>query len=207
VSILEIFQWVQWTRFATALRESELAYPLVMTGHLTGMGLFGGMIAMTDLRLLGWAMTGMSITDVVEQFRPWKRIGFVLVVGCGLSLLAAKAEFYYHNPFYWTKMTLLALVGVHAIVFHRSVYGNTKALDSAPKIPRIAKIAACISLLLWLGLVAAGRSIAYFDVPDNLRQNYQDRAGALRHTSMAMTMLAASVAAPTATCAVVAAMK
>ena len=172
MSILEIFQWVQWTPFATALRESGLAYPLVMTGHLTGMGLFGGMIAITDLRLLGWAMKSSSITDVVEQLRPWKRVGFVLVVGCGLSLLAAKAELYYHNPFYWTKMTLLALVGVHAMVFHRSVYGNTKALDSAPVTPLVAKVAACLSLLLWLGLVTAGRSIAYYDVPDNLMPPY-----------------------------------
>jgi hypothetical protein len=172
MSILQIFQWVQFTHAATALRESELAYPLVMAGHLTGMGLFGGMIAITDLRLIGWAMKDTSITDVVEQLRPWKRIGFVLVVGCGLSLLAAKAELYYHNPFYWSKMALLALVGVHALVFHRSVYGNTQALDSAPKIPRVARIAACISLVLWIGLVTMGRSIAYFDIPPNLRPNY-----------------------------------
>ena len=172
MSILGIFQWVQWTEWATALRESGLAYPIVMTGHLTGMGLFGGMIAMTDLRMLGLAMKHMSITDVVRQLRPWKWVGFFLVVGCGLSLLAAKAELYYHNPFYWTKMTFLALVGVHALVFHRSVYGNTEALDRAAQTPLIAKVAACISLLLWLGLVTMGRSIAYFDVPDNLMPKY-----------------------------------
>jgi uncharacterized membrane protein len=172
VSILEIFQWAQWTWYGTSLRESGLAYPIVMTGHLTGMGLFGGMIAMTDLRLLGLAMKDMSITDVVRQLRPWKWAGFILVVGCGLSLLIAKAEYYYYNPFYWTKMTFLALVGVHALVFHRSVYGNTEALDRAPQIPVIAKVAACISLLLWLGLVTMGRSIAYFDVPENLMPKY-----------------------------------
>ena len=158
--VLEFFKWLQATQFATAFRESALVYPIVMTGHLTGMGLFGGMIAMTDMRLLGWAMRGSSITEVVEQFRVWKRIGFVLVVGCGAMLLAAKAELYYHNPFYWTKMTLLALVGVHALVFHKSVYGNTAALDRAAKIPRVAKVAACISLFLWVGLVSMGRSIA-----------------------------------------------
>ena len=140
--------------FVTAFRESALVYPIVLTGHLTGMGLFGGMIAITDMRLLGWAMRGSSITDVVEQLRIWKRIGFVLVVGCGSMLLSAKAELYYHNPFYWTKMTLLLLVGVHALVFRRSVYGNTVELDRAPTIPARAKVAACISLFLWLGLVA-----------------------------------------------------
>jgi uncharacterized membrane protein len=172
MSILELFRWVQYTEFITAFRESALLYPIVMTAHLTGMALFGGMIALTDMRLLGWAMRDASITDVVDQLRVWKRAGFVLVVVCGLMLVSAKAELYYHNPFYWTKMTLLALVGVHALVFHRSVYGNTAALDRAPRVPRIAKVAAFISLLLWVGLVSAGRSIAYFDVPEDLTPSY-----------------------------------
>jgi len=171
MSILELFKWVQYTSFATAFRESALVYPIVMTGHLTGMGLFGGMIAITDMRLLGWAMRGSSITDVVNQLRIWKQIGFVMVVGCGAMLLMAKAELYYHNPFYWTKMTLLLLVGVHALAF-RDVYRNTAALDSAPQVPLKAKVAACLSLLIWVGLVTMGRSIAYFDVPDDLTPSY-----------------------------------
>ena len=138
MSVLEVFRWVQATAPMTAFRESGLVYPITMTGHLTGMGLFGGMIAITDLRLLGWVMRGSSITDVVAQLRVWKRIGFVLVVGCGALLLGSKAELYYYNPFYWTKMTLLLLVGVHAVIF-RSVYSNPEALDAAPKVPAKAK--------------------------------------------------------------------
>jgi hypothetical protein len=170
--ILEFFRWLQWTGPVTAFRESALVYPIVLTGHLTGMGLFGGMIAITDMRLLGWAMKDSSITDVVRQLRLWKQIGFVMVVGCGSWLLAAKAELYYYNPFYWTKMTLLLLVAVHALLFHRSVYGNTAELDRAPKIPIRAKVAACLSLVLWIGIVTCGRSIAYWDVPENLAPVY-----------------------------------
>jgi hypothetical protein len=170
--LLELFRWIQSLGWVAAFRESSDVYPIVLIGHLTGMGLFGGMIAITDMRLLGWAMRTSSLTDVVEQLRPWKRVGFVVTVGCGLMLLAAKAELYYHNPFYWAKMTLLGLVGVHAIVFHRSVYGNTVAIDGAPRIPGVAKTAAWISLILWFGIVSAGRSIAYYEVPDNLRPDY-----------------------------------
>ena len=47
MSVLEVFQWIQGTRLSAALRGSALVYPIVMTGHLTGMGLFGGMIAIT----------------------------------------------------------------------------------------------------------------------------------------------------------------
>jgi Family of unknown function (DUF6644) len=164
MAILHLFQWIQSTEPMTAFRESGLVYPITMSLHLTGMGLFGGMIAITDLRLLGVVMKNSKITDVVQQLKWWKWIGFVLVVGCGALLLGSKAELYYYNPFYWTKMALLALVGVHALMF-RSVYGNTAALDAAPKIPGKAKLAATISLLIWVGLVTMGRSIAYFDVP------------------------------------------
>ena len=69
-------------------------------------------------------------------------------------------------------LLLLTLVGVHALVFHKSVYANTAALDRAPKVPAIAKVAACVSLFLWVGLVSAGRSIAYWDVPDDVAPVY-----------------------------------
>ena len=171
MSILEIFRWLQSTNLATSLRESALIYPIVMSGHLTGMGLFGGMIAITDARLLGLAMKKVPVADVVNQLRIWKRIGGVLVITCGALLLISKAELYYYNPFYWTKMALLLLVGVHAFVF-RGIYSNPEALDAAAAIPLKAKIAACISLLLWVCLVTAGRSIGYFDVPEGIAPVY-----------------------------------
>jgi hypothetical protein len=174
MSILDLFRWIQDTAPMTALRESALVYPIIMTGHLTGMALFGGMIAITDLRLLGWAMRSTPVSDVIEQLRLWKQIGFVLVVGCGAMLLGSKAELYYYNPFYWTKMALLFLVGVHALAF-RSVYRNSAAF------PGKAKLAACLSLLIWIGLVTAGRSIAYWDVPENLTPIYGSNSPTTHH--------------------------
>jgi hypothetical protein len=171
MSLFEVFQWIQSTRPATALRGSGLTYPIIMTGHLTGMGLFGGMIAITDARLLGFAMRKYPIADVVNQSRVWKRIGGVLTISCGLMIWASKAEFYYYNPYLWAKWALLTLVGVHALVF-RSVYSNPEALDAAPQVPVKAKIAAWMSLFLWVGLVTAGRLIGYWDVPDRLRPKY-----------------------------------
>ena len=69
MSLLEFFQWLQSTGIATALRESAWVYPIVMASHLTGMALFGGMILMTDLRLLGLVMRNSSVSDVVGQLR------------------------------------------------------------------------------------------------------------------------------------------
>ena len=68
--------------FATMIRESALAYPVILSTHLAGMGLFGGMIAMTDLRILGVAMTSRPMADVHNQLRPYKHLG--LTTRCAL---------------------------------------------------------------------------------------------------------------------------
>jgi hypothetical protein len=163
MSLFPLFQWLQSREFATALRESALVYPVVMMLHLASIAIFGGMILMGDLRLLGLAMKDRPVSDVINAFRVWKRLGFVVMVTCGFLLLSAKAESYYPNPYYWLKMTLLVLVGVHALVFHRRVYGRLQDIDRAPRIPGIAKLAAGLSLVLWVGLVCAGRWIAYYE--------------------------------------------
>ncbi len=62
------------------------------------------------MRLLGWSMRKRSISDVVEQFRVPKRYGLLLVVTCGILMASAKAEEYYYNAFFRTKLILLALV-------------------------------------------------------------------------------------------------
>jgi hypothetical protein len=61
-------------------------------------------------------------------------------------------------------MILLVCVALHALVF-RKVYANADALDQAKVIPGQAKTAAIISLLLWSGLVVAGRGIGYIEPP------------------------------------------
>jgi uncharacterized membrane protein len=165
VSLYSIFEATQNIGFLTDIRESALVYPVIMASHLTGMALFGGMILMTDLRLLGVAMRDQTVTQVVSSLRLYKRIGFCLVATCGLLMLGSEALKYYPNPYFWIKMSLLALVAIHALIFRPTVYNNTEALDKSPVMPTRAKVAASISLALWVSLVCAGRLIAYYEGP------------------------------------------
>ena len=173
MSLESLGQWLQSADTATALRESALVYPIVMTGHLAGMALFGGMIFMTDMRLLGLAMKSYSITEVVKTLRPWKHLGITLVAGCGIFLAWAKAEKYLGNPYFQLKLTLLLLLIVHAVVFRRSVYKNTEELDRSPQVPGRAKAAAILSLVLWIGVVTCGRWIAYYEPPRPVQASAQ----------------------------------
>src|SRR5580698_657595 len=163
--LLSFAQWIQFTAFFTALRGSANVYPIIMSLHMIGIALFGGMILMTDLRLLGWAMTKRSVSDVVDQFRVPKRWGLLLTATCGILMAGSKAEEYYYNVFFRTKLILFALVLVQELVFYRSVYANPAELDRTPAAPANAKLAAVLSILLWTSIACCGRGIGYIEPP------------------------------------------
>ena len=165
MSLLEFARWMQDTELATAVRMSAYIYPAILASHLTGIALFAGTILATDLRLLGVTLRNQSVSDLVLQLRWPKRIGFLIVATCGLLLASSKAEEYYYNPFFRAKLALLFLVAVHALVFRRSVYNNTAALDRARGMPGTARLAAALSLLLWISIACVGRGIGYIEPP------------------------------------------
>jgi hypothetical protein len=166
--LLALAQWIQLTALFTYLRESHYSYPVVLSLHMVALAFFGGMILMTDLRLLGWAMRSRTVSDVVDQLRVPKRIGFILMVTFGFLLFGCKAEEYYYSPFFRVKVMLLACVGLHALVFRGSVYGRRDDVDPLAAIPRRAKMAAALSLVLWTGIACMGRGIGYLDPPFGL---------------------------------------
>jgi uncharacterized protein DUF6644 len=165
MSIESIAKSIAHQDWAMDFAGSAYAFPVTLATHLTCIALFGGMILATNLRLLGWSLTGFTITDVIGKLRVWKRIGFFIMIGCGLLLAGSEADKYTENPYFWVKMTLLVLLGVHGLVFHRSVYYNTAELDQAPSIPGRAKLAGALSLVLWIGVVSFGRMIGYYEAP------------------------------------------
>lgn len=163
--ILRFAQWIQLTDFFTYIRGSAYTYPVILSLHMTAIALFGGMILMTDLRILGWAMTRYPASHVMDRLRVPKRYGFLLVATCGILMLGSKAEEYYYNAFFRAKLVLLALVVVHALIFRNSVYNRASEFDRAGQIPGRAKLAAVLSLLLWIGIACMGRGIGYIEPP------------------------------------------
>ena len=163
---MQIAHAIQSVEFLTEIRESALVFPVLLTAHLSCIAVFGGMILMTDLRILGIALTKRPVGDVMNGLRPWKRLGFCMMVTIGALLGGSEAEKYSINPFFWSKMVFLACVGLHALAFKRSVYDKAADFDKSGVIPGRAKLAALLSLTIWVGLVTFGRLIGYYEPKD-----------------------------------------
>ena len=123
---------------------------------------------MTDLCLLGWIPRQMSATAVVDGLRVPKRIGLLVAATFGLLLFCCKAEQYYYNVYFRTKLLLLALVAVHALVFRTRVYNRPNEMMPVGLSNLPARLAALLSLLLWAGILTAGRAIGYLPAPPGL---------------------------------------
>jgi hypothetical protein len=163
--LLNLALWIQATDFFTYLRGSGYVYPSILALHMVAIAFFGGMILMTDMRLLGLAFRKQPVADLVDQLRVPKRWGFLLAIACGLLMLGCKAEEYYYNAFFRAKVVLLILVAVHALLFHRSVYIRAAEFDRDGRVPGLAKLSASLSLLLWIGIACMGRGIGYIEPP------------------------------------------
>jgi len=158
--LVSLFKWLQETDLSSYIRSSVYAYPVLLSLHMVALAFLGGMILVTDLRLLGLGMRSYSVAEVVNGLRVPKRFGFVFAATCGALMFGSKAEQYLHNPWFWAKVTLLVLVAVNYLIFRRSIYNTAVELDRAEQIPGRAKLAGGLSLLLWIGVACAARGPA-----------------------------------------------
>jgi hypothetical protein len=172
--MLSFCLWLQSTAFFTDLRGSWNVYPSVLALHMVALAFFACMILVTDLRLLGVGLRNYPISELLDRLRTPKRIGFTLMVTLGFLLFGSKAEEYYYNAFFRVKMIILALIVIHAVVFRAGVYRNGPALDASGPTGQ-SRLAAILSLALWLGMAIAGRGIGYIEPPPFIRASIPAR--------------------------------
>ncbi|MBM52766.1 MAG: hypothetical protein CL485_07240 [Acidobacteria bacterium] len=141
--------------------ESLYVWPLLESTHVLSLGLFVGTAVMNDLRLLGWTMREVPVSEVTGRLLPWTRIGFAVMLTTGLLLFYSSPVRYYHNIFFRFKVLLLIVAGLNAFVFHRGIHRRVAEWDNDTKLPRAARVAGAVSLIAWALIVVSGRLIAY----------------------------------------------
>ncbi len=159
--IFAICQWLEQTAVGTSVRESLWLFPITETLHIFGIILLVGATSILDVRLMGLAFRAEPVSKLAKLFLPWAWAGFLIQVTTGLILFSSEAVKMYGNPGFKIKMVLILVAGINAFVFHEIAYRSVGKWDNDPVAPLAARAAGLISILLWFGIVAAGRWIAY----------------------------------------------
>jgi len=161
MSLLEFCRWLAETPWSIALHESLYMYSIVESVHVLTLTLFVGLAAMLDLRLLGLTMRRVPVNEAVERLMPWMKFGFIVMVITGLLLFYAIPVRTFQSVWFRAKLVFLLLAGVNVLVFHSGIYRSVAQWAKEAIPPKRARMAAIFSLLLWAGIVIAGRMIAY----------------------------------------------
>src|SRR5262249_11519015 len=148
------FEWLVTSPWANAMNGPEWAFPVVQSLHFIGFALSIGTIAMVDLRLLGLGMRRQTATELASDLNRWTLIGIAVMLITGPLMFSADAVRYHVNPSFQFKMYCL----MAALMFHFTVHRWAVRPDASPV---LTKTAGALSLLLWTGVVAGGRMIAF----------------------------------------------
>jgi hypothetical protein len=157
----QFLHWLAGTSFSTGLRETIWAEPLVESMHVLTLTLFFGFSVLLDMRLLGLVLRRIPVSEVLAKLNPWLFVGFAVMIATGVLLFCGDPVSFYATIFFKVKMILLALACVNVLVFNWTVGRRVADWDRNLNIPAGAKVAAVLSLVLWIGIIAAGRAIAY----------------------------------------------
>lgn len=156
-----IWESIEYSPLGVSIAESLWAFPMVETVHVIALVTVLGTLLVMDLRMLGWASTAVPIRKVSEDTLKWTWMAFVLAAITGTILWVSKAHSYMINPYFLTKMGLMAVAGLNMLFFHFVTYKTVDQWDTLASPPTAVKLSAVLSLLLWIVIVFCGRAIGF----------------------------------------------
>jgi|SRR5580658_926809 hypothetical protein len=155
------FIWLQNGAVPTAIREGETLFPWIESVHVLAITFVVGSIAAVDLRLLGLASRSRAVSRVAAEILPLTWIAFAAAAATGGLLFSSKAVQYAANLSFELKIGLLLLAGINMAVFQLVTFRSIGDWDGAATPPRAARLAGGLSLILWIAIVACGRTIGF----------------------------------------------
>jgi hypothetical protein len=156
MSVLEIFESLQYSPLLVAMRSSPWLFAVIASIHLTGLALMGGAVLAVDLRLLGLGLRRQPVAYIARDAERWLFVGLGVMLSTGILqfMCFAATKYYYLTPF-WVKMAFLLL----ALVFTFTVRRRVALTDDARLHPLRSRLVALISLGLWTVVGVSGRLI------------------------------------------------
>ena len=143
-----------------AIRQSIWAYPAANITHILALTVFAGAVTVMDLRMLG-AFRETLPTSVIAPARRVAILALAVLVCSGLVLFTAEASHVAMNPVFQIKLALIVLGLANALFVQRALDRILPHIPQMKPLPARFRIAAVVSLTIWLCVAGLGRFIAY----------------------------------------------
>ena len=156
MDIHQFGDWLAATAPSQAIQASTWAIPTIQSVHILALALVFTLGILLALRFAGLGLSAEPLAQLAT--RSTRRIWVLLVVLAvtGLLLITAEPGRTITNPVFYAKMIMLAAVIVVTLLL--------AFIARRVERPNALHIAlAVLAVLLWIGIIFAGRLIAYIE--------------------------------------------
>ena len=157
-------KWLAATALSHAIQTAGWVIPTLQTIHILGIAVLFFSAVIVDLRLWRVLQRDVPLKDVARRFLPviWPVLLILLVSGSLLIIGEPRRSLL--NTTFYLKMTLLAAAIVLTVILQWSLASAPEFWEKTRGRRTAARLAATFSIVVWCGVIFAGRWIAYTQV-------------------------------------------
>ena len=159
--IQQFSDWLAATSVSQLFAGLGWFVPTVQTLHILSIAVVVTTLGMLDFRLLRLTRSGPPLEKLAGNFIPWtwRALGVLLVSGILLIITEPNRELM--NDAFRLKMLLVVALVVLTLVFQTATTREPGYWSASPARRRLGGVLGVTSLVLCVGIVVAGRFIAY----------------------------------------------
>ncbi|SHK83900.1 hypothetical protein SAMN05444159_4322 [Bradyrhizobium lablabi] len=154
-------KWLAATEVSHTIQTTTWIIPTIQTIHILCVAAVFSSAILVDLRIWRLLERDVPLPEMARRFLPtiWPVLIALLLTG-SLLIIGEPRRSLLNSTFY-LKMALLVLAIVLTVALQRAITSSPDSWDKDLTRRVIARLAATLSILVWCGILFAGRWIAY----------------------------------------------
>ena len=161
LGLSEFSKWLAATEVSHVIQTTTWIIPTLQTIHILSVAAVFSAAILVDLRIWRLIERDEPLPEMARRFLPtiWPVLVILLVTG-SLLIIGEPRRSLLNSTFYF-KMALLVVAILLTIGLQRSISSSPNSWDRDRWRRIVGRFAATVSILVWCGILFAGRWIAY----------------------------------------------
>jgi hypothetical protein len=154
-------KWLASTEVSHTIQTTTWIIPTLQTIHILCVAAVFSCAILVDLRIWRVLERDVPLSEMARRFLPtiWPVLLVLLLTGS--LLIVGEPRRSLVNSTFYLKMALLLLAIVLTLALQRAINSSPDSWDKDLTRRIVGRLAATLSILIWCGILFAGRWIAY----------------------------------------------
>jgi hypothetical protein len=157
----EFSRWLAATSLSHTIQIAGWIIPTLQTIHILSVAVVFSSAILVDLRIWRLLERDVPLPEVARRFLPTIWPVLLILLTTGSLLIVGEPKRSLLNSTFYLKMALLAVAIVLTVGLQRSISSSPNFWDRNRARRVAGRFAASVSIVVWCGILFAGRWIAY----------------------------------------------